>query len=191
MSDVASRTVRIHMNGWARLSPDLVPDGAEWLFINVGKDRQHVSVRTTCNYKAGAVKLDFHHGRRKSPVFWFRPWLFKLGIAAHRAVGTYSAVRSASDTVVINLKKPLRLRAGGLKPARTQVVKNLYRRRSARFRAIELCWRPQGATVTEIAKIADELNVQLQPILRSVRNKSIHGYKVTLGPRNSIKLTPP
>ena len=187
-SVVLPRTVRIHMNGWARLSSDLVPDGAEWLLVDVDKDRHHIILRTVREPEARAIKLDYHDGRRKSPVFWFRPWLFELGIATCKAVGTYSAVGRGRDRVVFDLKKPLCSKVGRSKPSRRKRSRTSYRPGSARFRATKLCCRPQGATVAEIAKIADELDVQLKPLLRSMRSESIHGYRVELGPRNSIKL---
>jgi hypothetical protein len=190
-SDVAPRTVRIHQNGSARLSSDLVPDGAEWLSINVGKDRHRVFLRITMKPEADSIKLDFHRGRRRSPLFWFRPWLFELGIVTSEAVGIYSVVRRGPDAVVIDLKKPLRWQAGRLQIARGKPAKNPYRPGSARFRAFRKCCRSKGATVAEIAKIAEELGVKLDPLLRSMRSQSVHGYKVSVGPRNSIKLTPP
>jgi hypothetical protein len=188
--DVASSTLRIHQNGWARLSLDLVADGARWICMKVYGARRCISFRTVRDEEPGAIELKFYNGRR-CPLFYIRPMLSRHGIVPYPSSGTYAATASGNGSSVVDLNQRVTLRHGELVPIRSKRRKNPFQARSVRAEVFRLCRRNRGATIAEIWRIVQERGIAFEPIVRSMLAEQRHGYKVTRGPGGCIKITAP
>lgn len=188
--DVAPRTLRIHQNGWARLSPDLVADRARWIRVKVDGARRRISFRTVRDEKPGTVELKFYNGRR-CPLFYIFTILSGQGIVPYPGPGVYAATALDNGGFVVDLKQRVTLRHGELIPIRSNRRKNPFQAGSVRADAFRLCLRSGGATIAEIRRIAEERGVPLEPIVRSILAEKKHGCKVSRSSGDRIKIAAP
>ena len=91
-------TVRVYVNGWARLSRDLVIGKA--FRVSVDSKKKVVKLVKTKVSEKGAVKLWYSNAHARSPLMSFTTILEALGKTSVEAKGEYAATVSGSTVTV-------------------------------------------------------------------------------------------
>jgi len=161
-------TFRVSHTGEVRLSADLVAAGR--VTVTFDKEKLTLTLRPATEEEKGSVPLKYY--RRRIPIINFRRKLKEFGSTPYAAKGIYRAKR-IKDVVIVDMRQKVVRKHGTLEPRKSQRWSSPYRRNSALGVAFAKCRR--GTTISEIEKVAEELDVNASWLLYYLQSKGSNG----------------